>query len=263
LVWSSDISKSAVEIRNAIELSAINLPEVNSPKNNQFGEGRLDALGALQLILPELTINDVSFDQPVYSPGAQAEITVILSDGVEDAYVDFTCNSQTYSCQGVGEGAYSMTFNVPSTVGTYPIIVNADKTGYTSAEPYNLILNVENIGNSPYPPYINLTLPNNDICHNECFITWDAVDPDNNAVIYLYYDNNNYGLNGTCINPGNPLFENSASGYSWNTVNMPEGVYWIYATIDDGTTLNSDYSPGYIEINHPDLSSDLDTPQEM
>lgn len=205
----------------------------------------------------QLNIFTTQFDQSSYSPNTPATIIVTLGNEIEGASVSFTCNSQTYVCVDVGNGVYTKTFTVPSNVGNYPIIVSAEKSGYINSLPYNETLSVQDMGASLYPPYINLTLPNNDICHDECFITWDAVDPDNNAVIYLYYDNNNYGLNGTCINPGNPLFENSASGYSWNTVNMPEGVYWIYATIDDGTTLNSDYSPGYIEINHPDLSSDF------
>jgi len=38
---------------------------------------------------------------------------------------------------------------------------------------------------------------------------------------------------------------------------MPEGFYWIYAIIDDGTNQAVDYSPGYIEIKHPQISSDF------
>jgi len=152
--------------------------------------------------------------------------------------------------------------NIFTTLGTYSFyfeaktasneILRYPETGY-------LTFTVsEDSGPSPYPPSIEITSPNFDICHDECYIIWNDVDPDDNAVIFLYYDNTSNGLDGTCINANNPIFEdNAGDSYVWNTVNMPEGNYWIYATIDDGTTLTSDYSPGYIEINHPDLNSDF------
>lgn len=206
----------------------------------------------------QILISSVQFDQSSYSPETAATVTVTLGNLLTNVNVTVMCNSETYVCYEVGGGVYNTTFIVPSAIGNYPIIVNASKTGYINAAPFNTSLLVEELGASPYPPIISLTHPNNELCHDECYIIWNDTDPDNNAVIFLYYDNNSSGETGTCINPNNPIFEdNAGDSYIWNTVNMPEGIFWIYATIDDGTTLTSDYSPGYIEINHPDLNSDF------
>ena len=178
--------------------------------------------------------------------------------------VKLICDGTQYSMTGSGTNYQSgvpytkvLTF---STNGTRQFHFEAiSATGTALRYPFSgeLYLPVNPGGISAYPPTIEITNPNNEVVHDICYIWWNDNDPDNNAIIYLYYDNNNSGQNGTCMNPGNPVFEDNSDGYSWNTVNMPEGQYWIYATIDDGTTINYDYSPGYVEINHPDLSANF------
>ena len=154
-------------------------------------------------------------------------------------------NPATTNANGIATITYS-----PKENGNHIITATADngESGQTSLS----------VGGSFWPPVIHMTYPNNEVCHDNCYIGWTDLDQDNNALIYLYYDTNNSGENGTCINPGNPIFEDSPDGYIWNTINMPEGTYWIYAVITDGfNDPYIDYSPGYIEIKHPALNTDL------
>ncbi len=102
---------------------------------------------------------------------------------------------------------------------------------------------------SEIPPTIQVLSPNNIQAYQSCIIEFQASDPDSDAEIYFYYDNNSYGHNGLCINPESPVHEDYGStAYSWNLDDMNPGVYWVYARITDGTYNNIyDYSPGTVE----------------
>ncbi len=85
------------------------------------------------------------------------------------------------------------------------------------------------------PPMITMTEPNGavDITDLTTTIEWTDHDPDDNAVISLYYDNDDTGEDGTRFFIG--LNEDDAADrYVWNTSAMPEGDYYIYAVIEDG-----------------------------
>ena len=64
-------------------------------------------------------------------------------------------------------------------------------------------------------------------------ITWSAYDPDSDALIAFYYDDNNLDQNGVLIE-GN-IDENKGSGsISWDISELTTGSYFVYAKIDDG-----------------------------
>ena len=237
-----------------------------------------------QVLLPDLTILNPAINPVTVEAGESFEAVCTIknlgpgheSNGSILKY--YLSNDQTYDINDIYLGSYAiqaLLANNETIKDRYLIIPANTSPGemfiiyYTDAlcqvnevnEGNNIAIQpIEILANSgsPWPPIIDLTNPNNEICHDECYILWEDTDPDDNAVIFLFYDNTSSGLDGTCINANDPIFEdNVGDSYLWNTVNMPEGNYWIYATIDDGTTLTSDYSPGYIEINHPDLNSDF------
>ncbi|MCP4693740.1 MAG: tandem-95 repeat protein, partial [Desulfobacterales bacterium] len=81
-------------------------------------------------------------------------------------------------------------------------------------------------------------------------ITWADVDPDDNAVISLYYDTDDNGENGVLIAENIPG-DDETDQYEWNTSNVPEGDYYIYAIIDDGAGNRVvDYGEGAATIRH-------------
>ena len=89
-------------------------------------------------------------------------------------------------------------------------------------------------------------------------ITWQDADEDDNAAISLYYDTDAVGEDGTLIVTG--LSEDSPfDQYTWNTLPIPDGDYYVYATITDGTATATDHSEGFVtllHVNDPPVAQD-------
>jgi hypothetical protein len=104
------------------------------------------------------------------------------------------------------------------------------------------------------PPSIRLIEPDgeNDVAHNGFTIRWSDNDYDSDAAISLYYDINNTGADGTLIAGGigeNP--DGAGDQYLWETSNIPAGIYYVYAKIEDGVNAPViDYSDGTVRIDH-------------
>jgi hypothetical protein len=102
------------------------------------------------------------------------------------------------------------------------------------------------------PPSIKVIEPSKDILlkGNTLTIKWEDDDPDNNADIGLFYDTNNSSEDGLLIT--SQLKENpdgSGDFYMWNTSDVPDGTYYIYAVISDGVTPSVSYSQGAVTID--------------
>jgi hypothetical protein len=79
-------------------------------------------------------------------------------------------------------------------------------------------------------------------------IKWNYTDEySTNADLSLYYDTNNSGYNGTLINSG---LDPANEQYTWDTANMANGTYYIYAVFSDGLNSNRTYAPWPIVIDH-------------
>ncbi len=102
-------------------------------------------------------------------------------------------------------------------------------------------------------PTISILKPDvNEVVDNQFKIVWSDTDPDNNASVSLYYDNNNSGNDGTLI-IGNLPEDPEVTGdeYVWNTTAIPNGVYYVYAKISDGSSERFAYSTGTVTVQHP------------
>jgi len=107
----------------------------------------------------------------------------------------------------------------------------------------------------------NVKLTADDESFGEYVIRWTDADPDDNAQITFHYDTDNAGFNGERINDA-PISENGdgASGsYSWQTGGIPEGLYWIYALINDSDIVNKVYAPRPVYIHYTEVP-DTDPP---
>lgn len=97
--------------------------------------------------------------------------------------------------------------------------------------------------------------------HKGVVIEWLDEDPDSNAVISLWEDNNNYGYDGLKLvdnlleDTGGPL-----GSYYLSTATMPEGKeFYIYAKIKDGyNEVNSTNYTAKIIIDHPEVGYDFE-----
>ena len=101
------------------------------------------------------------------------------------------------------------------------------------------------------PPSITITKPGASEPATSALsytITWVASDPDSNPVISLYYDQTGSGYSGTVIATGMRLSD-PVSSHTWDISGLANGTYYIYATIDDGTTAVSAYAAGPLVIS--------------
>jgi hypothetical protein len=107
---------------------------------------------------------------------------------------------------------------------------------------------------SNYPPTISILEPKggSNIANSSYIISWEDFAPYTDAEISLYWDDDDKGLNGTQIASKLSEDDDGISGfYLWNISQMPEGDYWVYAKIDDGTfEPRFNYSAGPLTINH-------------
>jgi hypothetical protein len=77
-------------------------------------------------------------------------------------------------------------------------------------------------------------------------IHWTASDPDDEAVVSLYYDRDGMGHDGRLI--AHCLSEGDGS-YIWDTSEVGSGTYYVYGRIDDGKNLAMvSYSVGTVKV---------------
>lgn len=102
------------------------------------------------------------------------------------------------------------------------------------------------------PPGINLLVPSEDLLTNgeTIEIRWADRDPDSNALISLYYDTDNHGEDGALIAGGlEEDHDDVADSYDWDVRNIPDGTYYVYGVISDGTTTAANYSEGSVTLD--------------
>jgi N-acetylneuraminic acid mutarotase len=102
-----------------------------------------------------------------------------------------------------------------------------------------------------------------DTAHTFYEITWDGSDPDpdDTLSVALYYDND--------LDPATKTFiysdPSNVGSYTWDTSEIAEGDYYIYAEINDGINPPvSDYSDGQLVIDHPNIPPSINNlPDQM
>ncbi len=102
------------------------------------------------------------------------------------------------------------------------------------------------------PPDITILEPAQDILTNgqSLLIRWEDSDPDSNASISLYYDTDDAGQDGELITSDLSEDEDGdADSYVWDITGIQDGTYYVYASITDGTTAATNYSPGRVTLD--------------
>jgi len=94
------------------------------------------------------------------------------------------------------------------------------------------------IGTEDFEPWFDFLRPvgSHEPAHTSYRIEWIDADPDSNAHIDIYYDEDKGGADGTLIKAGIPE-DPDGEGYDellWETTHIPNGSYYIYAVINDG-----------------------------
>lgn len=156
-----------------------------------------------------------------------------------------TTNSQLVLSDLTDRTSYYWRFKV--------LLDNGLETDFSSLKSFFVI--DDQINEPPHFEFVSLRSPGS-VGNKSYDILWKDGDNDSNASISLYYDTDNVGNNGIPIIEG--LSENDALDlHSWRLENVPEGEYYLYATISDedsSTTVYSDYT---LMVKHVDI--DIET----
>ena len=117
-------------------------------------------------------------------------------------------------------------------------------------------------------PYIQIIQPDGigDVCDQNFLITWADSDPDDDALIWLCYAEDNQGTGETLIVGADSISENDdLDSYFWDTSQRPDGEsYYIKAYILDSVN-QSDYSisSGPVTIDHSLSSVPPEAPSNL
>ncbi len=98
------------------------------------------------------------------------------------------------------------------------------------------------------PPTITITSPSaaEEPGSGSYTIRWTASDPDDEAIVSLYYDRDGTGRDGRLI--AHCLSEGDGS-YVWDTSEVGSGTYYVYGRIDDGRNpAVVSYSAGTVKV---------------
>ena len=162
-----------------------------------------------------------------------------LEEGIDDSY--------SWNMYGLASGSYYIYAEI--------------NDGTTTASDYS-----DGTVTLDYAPTISNVAPEVDTIENKKFnIEWTAQDPDDDAQISLYYDEDNSGYNGTLIISG--LSEDTTGFYAWYLGDKcNEGgnsPYYIYGVISDGVSEAKAYSLGTLTIRKLALSSEYNSDAQM
>ena len=138
-------------------------------------------------------------------------------------------------------GTSSVILTLGTNTGTYTITAKVGELTATFTA----------VGTANTPPFITITHPTitGAEADTSYLIGWIDSDPDSNAAISLYYDNDNTVTDGTLI-VGSLSEDDENDTYEWNASGFAPGSYYIYALITDGSSTVCSYSPGSITIDH-------------
>ncbi|UCE38187.1 MAG: VCBS repeat-containing protein, partial [Thermoplasmata archaeon] len=103
------------------------------------------------------------------------------------------------------------------------------------------------------PPSIQITNPPaaGTTVDDQLIITWVDLDPDDDALISLYYDTDKTGYDGILI-VSDISEDDMGNTFTWSTLSISNGTYYIYAVINDNVNqLVYNYSIGSVTVAHP------------
>ena len=190
-------------------------------------------------------------------------ITWIDSDADSDAQISLYYDSDssgydgTLIAQGIeeneygGSGAYIWDTSTLAQ-GTYYIygLITDSENDARDYSPGAVVVSHNGTFNTA-PSILEISpIEGEDTAHENYTIQWLDLDPDDDAAISLYYDSDQVGVDGVLIVSGISE-DDETDSYMWDTREIPEGRYFIYGTIDDGTNRPAhDYSHGTLQISH-------------
>ena len=170
------------------------------------------------------TTLDLSLPESVVEPGTITARFFVSPTGI------MSPTTNLVRCEESGQAAADFGAHIPQSAIRKP----------KSSSPALFCLN--------QPPTITITSPSapEEPGSGSYTIRWMASDPDDEAVVSLYYDRDGTGRDGRliahCLSEG-------ASSYVWDTSEVGSGTYYVYGRIDDGKNpAVVSYSAGTVRV---------------
>ncbi len=164
-----------------------------------------------------------------YDTDASGEDGTLITSGISE---DDPADQFLWDTTGVAAGTYFIYATIDD--GANPIVVDYSAgTVRTNQPPSITVTEPDGAGDTVDPSFL---------------IQWTDADPDDDAAISLFYDDDASGEDGTLIISGISE-DDPADQFTWDTTVIPDGDYFIYAVIDDGTNPTVvDYSDGPVTV---------------
>jgi hypothetical protein len=184
------------------------------------------------------TALDVTLPESVVEPGTITARFFVSSTGILSA----TTNLEL--CEESSQAGSDFQAHIPQ-----PVPSSVEVAEIENPKSSNLALFCLN-----QPPTITITSPSaaeeavstSEAGSGSYTIHWTADDPDDEAVVSLYYDRDDTGRDGRLI--AHCLSEGGGS-YVWDTSEVGSGTYYVYGRIDDGKNLAVvSYSAGTVQV---------------
>lgn len=113
-------------------------------------------------------------------------------------------------------------------------------------------VNDNNVDDAPRLSFLT-RVDNVIVTEGQLLMQWFDDDPDSAATIDLYYDNDDSGSDGVLIIAGlEEDLDGEGDRYIWDTSQLSNGDYYVYALIQDDTTETTAYLPARIQVENGD-----------
>jgi len=245
-----------IESGEQLELEAVG--SYSRTPYTELGEDGQNRLGEDEVVM-EVTVPD-DFDRPTrvtYTMEGDIIATVLPEPMGQEGgnWVLHATFRVRNDVQALSRAAPTIRFTTSA-----PVMSDAEAYAFTTAESINGMMGEvgrfrESVGGN-VPPEVELTSPNGgpDIADTFYVIRWTDDDPDDNARISLYNDQDTDPGNGRVLIASNLPEDPEGDGdsYLWDTSTLVEGrSFYIQAVIDDGVNEPvSVYSTGTVTISH-------------
>ncbi|PHS02586.1 MAG: hypothetical protein COA78_20740 [Blastopirellula sp.] len=156
--------------------------------------------------------------------GAGGEIVLSTPSGVLITEAEIALRSDMAIVSEFSDSNRRVVLVTSPEAGNWSVSVN-DATGLGNITYLSSVANTS--------PIIDLLQATGGLNDAPVQIDYSALDPDSDASISFYYDTTGSGFDGIEI-IGNILESDASSSLNWDTVGVPNGLYYIYAVIDDG-----------------------------
>ncbi len=231
--WRAKASTGTVDsgwVQSSFVYNAVNsapgVPTISNPDNLAW----VETVRPMLAVHPSVDQDDdtITYRFELYSDN---QLTDLVRDFVSD------------------NGEWSILFAIPDNSWSYWRVRAEDEHGAVSdwTTVSRFFVNNNGIDNAPTITMIEPSVDVADVA--TVTISWNDNDPDSNALIALFYDNDNNGADGVLLAGGIAEdSEGAANTYQWDTSALSPGTYYVYAEISDALSSRTAYAPGSITV---------------